>query len=69
MLMIKLFQQSISPGYVLTNFQRSAGFKGLIEHMPNLNPSDIAYTVQFLLKTPYSVNITDMKVKPVGEKF
>ena len=67
--MIKLFQQSISPGYVQTDFQQNAGYPPTFENMPFLSPQDIAYTLQFLLKTPYNVNITDMKVRPVGENF
>lgn len=39
------------------------------DNMPFLNPDDVSYTLQFLLKTPYNVHVTDMKVRPVGEKF
>ena len=37
--------------------------------IPMLKGSDISQTVLFLLMTPYEVNITEMIVKPVGEKM
>ena len=45
--------------------------KAMIEdqHLPLLKSSDISQTVLFMLMTPYDVNITEMIVKPIGEKI
>jgi NADP-dependent 3-hydroxy acid dehydrogenase YdfG len=34
-----------------------------------LKSSDISQAVLFMLMTPYDVNITEMIVKPVGERI
>lgn len=34
-----------------------------------LNSEDISQSILFLLQTPYNVNITQLTIKPVGEKF
>jgi len=36
--------------------------------VPMLKGSNISQTVLFMLMTPYEVNITEMIVKPIGEK-
>jgi NADP-dependent 3-hydroxy acid dehydrogenase YdfG len=37
--------------------------------MVALKDSDVSQTVLFMLMVPYNVNITEMIVKPVGERF
>ena len=37
--------------------------------IPMLKSSDISQAVLFMLMTPYEVNITEMIVKPVGERI
>jgi len=67
--------QEISPGGVLTEIGGDTLFtpemKAIIEsgEYPVLKGSNIAQTVLFMLMTPYDVNITEMIVKPVGEKY
>lgn len=36
---------------------------------PALSGADIAQAVTFLLTTPYSVNISEIIIKPTGESF
>lgn len=36
---------------------------------PCLKSADISDAVLFLLTTPYNVNVTEMIVRPVGERF
>ncbi|CAO1391470.1 unnamed protein product [Diamesa hyperborea] len=62
---------SLSPGIVRTNILKSAGFTKEVEEAvfdaePSLEPDDIADTVIYLLSTPYSVNVTELTVRPTG---
>ncbi|XP_070501563.1 farnesol dehydrogenase-like [Chironomus tepperi] len=65
----------ISPGGVDTEIggdsMNTPEIRALIESgvFPMLKGSDISQTVLFMLMTPYEVNITEMIVKPVGEKI
>ncbi|CAG9800076.1 unnamed protein product [Chironomus riparius] len=65
----------ISPGGVHTEIGgdslNSPEMKEMIESglVPILKGSDISQTVLFMLMTPYEVNITEMIVKPVGERI
>lgn len=34
-----------------------------------LKSEDISHSVMFLLSTPYNVNVTELTIKPVGEKM
>jgi len=36
--------------------------------VPILKSADVSQTVLFMLMTPYDVNITEMIIKPTGEK-
>lgn len=38
-----------------------------IAEFPWLKPADVSQAVSFLLMTPYSVNITELVIKPTGE--
>jgi len=66
--------QEISPGGVLTEIGGDAlktpEMKAILESglYPMLKSSDVSQTVLFMLMTPYEVNITEMIVKPVGER-
>lgn len=66
--------QSLSPGYVDTEIMIASGMAdGVLEKMfaeiPALKAEDIAESVMFLLSTPYTVNISEITIKPVGEKM
>ena len=39
-----------------------------IGNMSALKPEDIEQSAMFLLSTPYKINITELTIKPVGEK-
>ncbi|CAG9800074.1 unnamed protein product [Chironomus riparius] len=65
----------LCPGAVITEIGRDSfntpEMKALIESgtIPILKSCHISQTVMFILITPYEVNITEMIVKPVGEKY
>ena len=62
--------QEISPGFVSTDIGGgSLKTPEIKAAFPMLKGSDVAQTVQFILMTPYEVNITELIVKPVGEKM
>lgn len=69
------FLQEVSPGGVLTEIQEAGGFvkpgeKPTIQgeqDFPMLRDADVSEAVGFLLTTPYSVNITEIVIKPTGE--
>lgn len=68
------FSQEISPGAVDTGIMQAAGVAmpadfddSKIAEFPWLKPADVAQAVSFLLMTPYSVNITELVIKPTGE--
>lgn len=71
----KIRVSEISPGAVETEIQNSGGFASTGEtfiealDFPALKPNAISDAVLFLLSTPYSVNITELIIKPVGEKL
>lgn len=63
---------NLSPGLVQTDYIKKSGLPyadHLYEKFPYLQPEDISAVVPFILSTPYNVNITEIVVKPVGEKF
>lgn len=74
MLIYSLFSQNLSPGSVKTEFRDAAGYP---QHKSNCNypnslpltPEDVSNAVMYLLSTPYSVNITELIMKPVVEQF
>jgi NADP-dependent 3-hydroxy acid dehydrogenase YdfG len=41
----------------------------MVQGMPALTSANVSQTVLFMLMTPYTVNITDIIVKPTGERF
>lgn len=70
-----LLKQEISPGCVETEIQVASGYAKAGENwlkekdFPALKDSDVSQSVLFLLMTPYSVNITEIVIKPTGENY
>jgi len=69
---------SLSPGYVNTEILFASGYidpkaespvNESLASMPSLKPEDIAQSVLFVLSTDYNVNITELTIRPVGEKM
>lgn len=60
--------QSISPGVVDTEiFDENSPEK--LAKMPMLRPEDVADAVTYCIQTPPNVQIHELIIKPVGEKF
>ncbi|CAG9771280.1 unnamed protein product [Ceutorhynchus assimilis] len=65
---------SLSPGYVKTEFIRvnfGEERAKLIEQMemPGLDPEDVAEGVLYVLATPEHVNVNELTVRALGEKY
>lgn len=62
---------NVSPGGVQTDMSTPANVNAdeYFADKAILKAGDVSQAVLFLLETPYSVNITQMTVKPVGEKM
>ncbi|XP_070503117.1 farnesol dehydrogenase-like [Chironomus tepperi] len=68
----KIKVSNLSPGVVRTNFGQAAGIPNAEEFyksIPGLQGADISQGVIYLLSTPHNVNVTQLTIKPVGEKF
>lgn len=65
--------QSISPGAVATDITIAGGFTNSSDYSvsqdSHLFSEDISHSILYLLSTPYSVNITELTIKSVGERF
>ncbi|XP_051154957.1 farnesol dehydrogenase-like [Leptopilina boulardi] len=63
----KIRMTSISPGFVKTNLvnQETGGF----QNAPYIEPQDIAESILYILGTHPRVQITEMTIKPLGERF
>jgi len=61
---------NLSPGGVQTDMSTPANVnpEEFFANKPVLQPEDVAQAVKFLLKTPYNVNISQLTIKPVGER-
>ena len=63
---------SLSPGEVRTDMVSVAGYKGSAEDYYDANtpldPENIAEGVKFMLSLPYTVQVTELTMRPVGEK-
>lgn len=68
----KIRVSSVSPGSVITEIMMAGNYSETKEECfkgsPYLEPEDVAQTVSFLLRTPFTVNITEITVRPVGER-
>ena len=68
----KIKVSNLSPGVVRTNFVQASGRPNPDEFyasMPGLQGADISQGVIYLLSTPHNVNVTQLTIKPVGEKY
>lgn len=68
----KIRVSCISPGMIKTNVRVSGGWKNteeFYEQRPYLLPKEIAAGVNYLLSTPYNVNVTEIAIRAVGERF
>lgn len=68
----KIRVSNLSPGVVETEIFNQHGFNNegdLLNKNAYLRPCDIAAGVLYLLSTPYSVNVTEITIKPTMEKF
>jgi NADP-dependent 3-hydroxy acid dehydrogenase YdfG len=63
---------SLSPGEVRTDMVEVAGYKGTADEYYEANPpldtENIAAGVIFMLTLPYKVQVTELTMRPVGEK-
>lgn len=69
---MKIRVSNVSPGGVQTEMSTPANVVNADEFFADkaiLKAANVSQTVLFLLETPYSVNITQLTVKPVGEKI
>lgn len=68
----KIRVTSLSPGEVKTDMMEASEFKGNVNDyfasVPLIFPDDIAEAVIYLLSTPYHVNVTELTIRPTGEK-
>ena len=68
----KIRVTSLSPGEVKTEMVEASGFQGSTEEyfnsVPVLLPEDIAEGVIYILSTPFRVNVTELTIRPTGER-
>lgn len=68
----KVRVSNLSPGSVKTEIVVVGGLAEnkdrFFDNIPHLQPEDVSQSVKFLLLTPYSVNITQLTIKPTGER-
>lgn len=68
----KIRVTSISPGEVKTEMIEASGYQGSADEyfasVPLLLPEDIADGVIYVLSTPPRVNITELTIRPTGER-
>jgi NADP+-dependent farnesol dehydrogenase len=72
----KIRVSNVSPGCIKTDIVINCG---LVENeearderynrIPHLESEDVADAINYLLETPYNVNISELTIKPVGEKM
>lgn len=68
----KIRVTNLSPGSVYSDGGIAAGYAQTHEQMysslPYIDPKDIGDAIVYLLSTPTNVNVTELTIKPVGEK-
>jgi NADP+-dependent farnesol dehydrogenase len=68
----KIRVASVSPGEVKTEMVEASGFKGSVDEyfdsVPTLHAEDIAEGVVYILSTPLRVNVTELTIRPTGER-
>ncbi|XP_022902825.2 farnesol dehydrogenase-like isoform X1 [Onthophagus taurus] len=67
---------TISPGFTdteiikpLSQYKGNASFAKAFEETPKLKSEDIADAVVYILSTPHHVQIQDIMIRPLGERF
>ncbi|CAG9810713.1 unnamed protein product [Chironomus riparius] len=68
----KIRVANVSPGIVRTNIGHAAGRQDadtFYDTRPCLEPESISEGVIYMLSTPWNVNVTQLTIKPVGERF
>lgn len=68
----KIRVSTVNPGTVNTGAPEPGDFfaeDDFFDQAPHLDPVDISNGVLYLLETPYNVNITQLTIRPVGEKL
>ncbi|KAG5668509.1 hypothetical protein PVAND_016448 [Polypedilum vanderplanki] len=66
----KIRISNLSPSSVNSNLWTAFGLtKEYMESVNFMKTDDVADAVVYLLSTPYNVNVTEMIIRPVGEKF
>jgi NADP+-dependent farnesol dehydrogenase len=68
----KIRVTNLSPGTIKTNVRKTGGWENTEEfykQRPYLESKEIAKSILYILSTPYNVNVTELSIKPVGEKF
>lgn len=68
----KIRVSTISPGTIKTNVRVTGGWENTEEFYktrPCLDPKEVAASINYLMTTPYNVNITELSIRPVGERF
>ena len=68
----KIRVSNLSPGTVKTDIIVSGGYvktkEEYFDASPHLLTENVSQSILFLLQTPYNVNITELVIKPVGER-
>ena len=62
---------NLSPGVVKTNIMiagKAYESEADYENVPHLKAEDVSESVLFILETPWSVNVSQLTIKPVGER-
>jgi NADP+-dependent farnesol dehydrogenase len=68
----KIRVSNISPGTIKTNVRVTGGWDNteeFYEKRPFLEAKEIGDAVVYLLSTPFNVNVTELTIRPVGERF
>lgn len=66
---LRIILQSISPGTVRTNLIDPKIYEQASIEFPALDAKDVAHAVLYVLGTPKHVEVSELRIKPVGEMF
>lgn len=69
----KIRVTNLSPGHVFSDIAVVGGYaestESIYKQIAHIQPEDIAQSIIYLLSTPTNVNVTQLTISPVGEKF
>jgi NADP+-dependent farnesol dehydrogenase len=68
----KIRVTNLSPGTVKTDVFKTVGIEDLDKFFTervHIHPEDVSAGVMYALSTPYNVNVTQLTIKPIMEKF